>query len=256
MPKCSSSYTSFGASRHMNSIASWSPSQSEPLMVSYMCQSQWSSPMLPSAAPMPPCAATVWERVGNTFESTAPRKPWLASSSAARSPEPPAPTMTASNLRMGIVISAPPQDRSGPHQVEEEREPDRHLRREAHARRVQVVHEDVAHADPRMVEERGEEEQGRDPEERAREHRLPLGVCRGRIGHEAHDEGDGVGRHHDGGEPLQQPVADAVVGADRVLRVLAHHSLHATSAVAASPRTSTAIAEVFEASLPTPRCRS
>ena len=34
MPKCSSSYTTLGASRHMNSMASWSPSQSEPLMVS------------------------------------------------------------------------------------------------------------------------------------------------------------------------------------------------------------------------------
>ena len=27
--------------------------------------------MLPSDAPTPPCAATVWERVGNTFDSTA-----------------------------------------------------------------------------------------------------------------------------------------------------------------------------------------
>ena len=33
-------------------------------MVSYMCQSQLSSDMLPSDAPMPPCAATVCERVG------------------------------------------------------------------------------------------------------------------------------------------------------------------------------------------------
>src|SRR5438093_514657 len=31
-------------------MASWSPSQSEPLTVSYMCQRQSSSPMLPSAA--------------------------------------------------------------------------------------------------------------------------------------------------------------------------------------------------------------
>ena len=35
------------ASRHMYSIASWSPSQSDPLTVSYMCQRQSSSPMLP-----------------------------------------------------------------------------------------------------------------------------------------------------------------------------------------------------------------
>jgi hypothetical protein len=40
MPKCSSSTTTSGAMRHMYSIASWSPSQSEPLTVSYMCQCQ------------------------------------------------------------------------------------------------------------------------------------------------------------------------------------------------------------------------
>jgi len=40
---------------------------------------------------MPPCAATVCERVGKTFESTATRSPAPASSSAARIPEPPAP---------------------------------------------------------------------------------------------------------------------------------------------------------------------
>ncbi len=59
----------------MYSIASWSPSQSDPLMVSYMCQSQLSSPILPRLAPMPPCAATVCERVGNTFDSTATDMP-------------------------------------------------------------------------------------------------------------------------------------------------------------------------------------
>ena len=34
----------------MYSMASWSPSQSEPLTVSYMCQRQSSGPMLPSEA--------------------------------------------------------------------------------------------------------------------------------------------------------------------------------------------------------------
>ena len=48
-------------------MASWSPSQSDPLTVSYMCQCQLSGPMLPSEAAMPPCAATVCERVGNTL---------------------------------------------------------------------------------------------------------------------------------------------------------------------------------------------
>src|SRR5436305_14631717 len=86
----------------MYSMASWSPSQSDPLMVSYMCQSQLSSDMLPSEAPMPPCAATVWERVGNTLDSTATFKPASASCSEARMPEPPAPTITASKRRVGI----------------------------------------------------------------------------------------------------------------------------------------------------------
>ena len=53
--------------RHMYSIASWSPSQSEPLIVSYICQRQSSSLILPSAAAIPPCADTVWLRVGNTL---------------------------------------------------------------------------------------------------------------------------------------------------------------------------------------------
>src|SRR6267154_2248495 len=74
-PRCSSSMTAGIASRHMYSIASWSPSQSEPLTVSYMCQRQSSGPMLPSAAEMPPCAATVCERVGNTLEMQAVLKP-------------------------------------------------------------------------------------------------------------------------------------------------------------------------------------
>src|SRR6476661_5220435 len=99
MPKCSSSNTTCGALLHMYSIASWSPSQSEPLIVSYMCQSQLSSDMLPSDAPMPPCAATVCERVGNTFESTATTSPASASCNDACIPEPPAPTMTTSKRR-------------------------------------------------------------------------------------------------------------------------------------------------------------
>ena len=74
-------------------------------MVSYMCQSQLSSDMLPSEAPMPPCAATVCERVGNTFDSTATDRPASASCSDARIPEPPAPTMSASKRRTGSEAS-------------------------------------------------------------------------------------------------------------------------------------------------------
>ena len=56
-------------------MASWSPSQSDPLTVSYMCQRQSSSPMLPRLAEMPPWAATVWLRVGNTLETQAVFRP-------------------------------------------------------------------------------------------------------------------------------------------------------------------------------------
>ncbi|CFN72656.1 Uncharacterised protein [Bordetella pertussis] len=101
MPKCSSSYTALGASRHMNSMASWSPSQSDPLTVSYICQYQLSSLMLPSDALTPPCAATVCERVGNTLDSTATDRPAWASCSEQRMPAPPAPTTTTSNWRRG-----------------------------------------------------------------------------------------------------------------------------------------------------------
>ncbi len=77
-------------------MASWSPSQSAPLTVSYMCQRQSSAPMLPSAAATPPWAATVCERVGNTLVMQAVRRPASAHPSVARRPAPPAPTMTTS----------------------------------------------------------------------------------------------------------------------------------------------------------------
>ena len=80
----------------MNSMASWSPSQSEPLTVSYKCKRQSSSPMLPSAALMPPCAATVWLRVGNTLVRQAVESPASARPNVARRPAPPAPTTTTS----------------------------------------------------------------------------------------------------------------------------------------------------------------
>ena len=80
----------------MYSIASWSPSQSDPLTVSYMCQRQSSGCMLPSEAEMPPCAATVCERVGNTLVMQAVRRPASLQPTTARRPAPPAPTTTTS----------------------------------------------------------------------------------------------------------------------------------------------------------------
>jgi hypothetical protein len=79
-------------------MASWSPSQSAPLTVSYMCQRQSSSPILPSAAEMPPCAATVCERVGNTLVTQAVLSPAWLQPTTARRPEPPAPTTTTSKV--------------------------------------------------------------------------------------------------------------------------------------------------------------
>ena len=68
----------------------------DPLTVSYMCHCHESGVMLVSDAAMPPWAATVCERVGNTLEMQAVLKPCSAMPSVARSPAPPAPTTTTS----------------------------------------------------------------------------------------------------------------------------------------------------------------
>src|SRR3546814_19559208 len=59
-----------------------------------MCQVQWSGELLPSEAAMPPCAATVWLRVGNTLVMHAVFSPASALHIVARRPDPPAPTPT------------------------------------------------------------------------------------------------------------------------------------------------------------------
>jgi hypothetical protein len=87
-------------------MASVSPSQSEPFTVSYMCHCQWSGPMFDSDAAMPPCAATVCERVGNTLEMQAVRSPCSAMPSVARNPAPPAPTTTTSYSCVSYSYSA------------------------------------------------------------------------------------------------------------------------------------------------------
>lgn len=61
-----------------------------------MCHLQSSSCMLPNAALIPPCAATVWDLVGKSFEIQAVLKPASARPKAARRPAPPAPTTIAS----------------------------------------------------------------------------------------------------------------------------------------------------------------
>src|SRR5919109_2064648 len=94
-------------------------------MVSKVCHSGESSSTLPSAAHIPPWAVPVCERVGYSFEITAV----LASpeaSSAARSPAPPAPTITASYTWVVVIGSAELSGIEGEHDdraEDEQREP-------------------------------------------------------------------------------------------------------------------------------------
>src|SRR5690606_5784430 len=102
-----------------------------------MCQYQLSSLMLPSDAPMPPCAATVCERVGKTLDSTATFRPARASCRDARMPEPPAPTMTTSNLRVGrdlaLIFLKSPQHLNGPASTSDQPHDGKHLQGQANA---------------------------------------------------------------------------------------------------------------------------
>src|SRR3546814_12775993 len=85
------------ASLHMYSMASWSPSQSAPLTVSHICQRQSSSPILPSAAEMPPSPATVMLRVGKTFVTHPVLRPASARPHVDLRPAPPATSVTDSH---------------------------------------------------------------------------------------------------------------------------------------------------------------
>src|SRR5690606_2496467 len=94
--------------------------------------------MLPSEADTPPCAATVCERVGKTLDSTATLRPARASCSEARMPEPPAPTMTTSNLRLemdALVVmgSEPPENLDSPAQAGNEPDNGEHMQDDAQA---------------------------------------------------------------------------------------------------------------------------
>src|SRR6478735_1309575 len=205
----------------MYSIASWSPSQSEPLIVSYMCHSQLSSDMLPSDAPMPPCAATVCERVGNTLDRTATFRPARASWSDARMPEPPAPTMTTSKRRRVMFLllyaiamksSNPPERLDGPAGTAGEPDDDEHLQRQPHPDRLDVVHQDVAHADPHVPEQAHDDGEGEHLHPLGREDAGPL-VVADRAAREQHLRQDDQGEqgHEHRGDALAEPVAHAVV---------------------------------------------
>src|SRR5262249_37579507 len=99
-------------------MASWSPSQSEPLTVSYICHCQLSSPMLPSDAAIPPYAATVWRRVRETLVMQAVMKPCRHMPKVARRPAPPAPTTTTSYswstmVKAAMTLAPQGDDQSG-----------------------------------------------------------------------------------------------------------------------------------------------
>src|SRR5690606_35651813 len=126
-----------------------------------MCQYQLSSAMLPNDAPMPPWAATVWERVGNTLDSTATFRPASASCSDARMPAPPDPTMTASKRRDGRVFLIAtnlhsPQNLQGPGSACEQPCDGGYLQGQAQSYRLNVIHPDIAHPDPGMIDQRQE----------------------------------------------------------------------------------------------------
>src|SRR6478672_3029606 len=93
-PMCSRCRISWGASRHMTSIASWSPRKSDPLTVSNAWLRQSSAGLI--AALMPPAAATECERTGWTLLMIATVAPSSAAARAARWPARPAPMMRTS----------------------------------------------------------------------------------------------------------------------------------------------------------------
>src|SRR5688572_5566487 len=98
--------------------------------------------MLPSEAPIPPCAATVCERVGNTLDRQATLRPASESCSDARMPAPPEPTITTSNLRRGMdderreVTSESPQHLNRPAGAADQPHQRRNLQRKSRSHRL------------------------------------------------------------------------------------------------------------------------
>src|SRR5678810_1277098 len=163
--------------------------------------------MLPSEAPMPPCAATVCERVGKTFVKTATLRPARASRSDACIPEPPAPTMTTSKRRVamlevwtaGASISEPPEDLDRPAGAADQPGDGEDVERESDADRLDVVHPDVAHADPDVIEQGDDGDEGEHLHPLRREDRRPAVVVELAAEQDAGDDGDREDRHQDRG---------------------------------------------------------
>src|SRR5437764_3589364 len=180
-----------------------------------MCQRQSSSPILPSAAEIPPWAATVCERVGNTFVRQAVWSPARLQPTTARSPAPPAPTTTTSYVWSSIgyarpftlvVAALPPlpsplaielhserdfQNREGRGQPDRDRE--ERIDDQQHEFRklaVCVILDDDLHADLHVIDGREDEEQhqDRDPGRAENLHRGRV-IAANQRDHE-HDEED------------------------------------------------------------------
>src|SRR5512142_1784981 len=122
--------------------------------------------MLPSAAEMPPCAATVCERVGNTLVRQAVCSPFAARPNVARNPAPPAPTTTTSYLCCWILYAcifvflsqADADDRQDACQrADRTEELDAQLSCDGDPGRVDVILDHDLHAELGMPEGRGDE---------------------------------------------------------------------------------------------------
>src|ERR1700761_1526588 len=176
--------------------------------------------MLPSEAPMPPWAATVCERVGNTFDSTQTERPARASCSDARIPEPPAPTMTTSKRRRGrefliaTILLYSPQNLRGVARTCEQPDDRQRLKGEAGANGLHVVHPDVANTDPRVIEQRQKRDERCELHPLGCEDRCPAVVREVAPGKEPHEQDHRVDPHVAGGNALREPVAQTVVRAD------------------------------------------
>src|SRR5271165_809503 len=212
--------------------------------------------MLPSDAPMPPCAATVWERVGNTFDSTATDNPACASCNEARMPEPPAPTTMASNLRTGGVTAlasgnaprgrclaedparspAPPEQVDEPDGVGEEGQGSQRFEGQPQRGRLQIIHPDVAHAHPGVPQQREPEQQRGDAERAVGEQRLPQRVVDAALVPGDPQPEQRVEHHDQRRDALHEPVLEPVVRTDDDAP---HHSRTPTKTASARLTTST-----------------
>src|SRR3989338_7645958 len=116
-----------------------------------MCQCQLSLLTLTSEAAMPPCAATVCERVGNTLDSTATFSPACVSCNAARIPAPPAPTapgrggskQSSPERRDGREGLEPPQDLYRPDRIKQQNQNHQHMNDQTHPCRFDVIHHNI-----------------------------------------------------------------------------------------------------------------